>query len=82
MSIVWRLLSRYRRVLILALALLVGLAFQGTRHLWEPDEGRYTAVSQLMLQTGDWLTPRLEEDRPHYTKPPLILADVYGAFRN
>lgn len=56
---------------VLALALAMGLAFQGARHLWEPDEGRYTTVAQLMLETGDWLTPRLDEERPHFTKPPL-----------
>jgi len=29
---------------LLALLVLMAFAFQGTRGLWEPDEGRYTAT--------------------------------------
>jgi len=47
------------------------LAFQGARPLWEPDEGRYVTVSLEMLRTGDWWTPRLHHEIPHYSKPPL-----------
>lgn len=52
---------------------LVALAVvgQGARPLWEPDEGRYTAVAIEMLDTGDWLVPRLHPDVEHLTKPPL-----------
>jgi len=53
-----------------ALALLLGFAFQGTRGLWEPDEGRYAEVAREMLVSGDFLTPRLDL-APHFTKPPL-----------
>ncbi len=56
---------------VLWLAVFVAFAFQGSRHLWDPDEGRYTEVAHQMLDTGDWLVPRLEVDRPHLTKPPL-----------
>ncbi len=59
-----------------AAALLLGLltyafAFQGSRGLWEPDEGRYTAVAVEMLRLGDPLVPMLHHERPHFTKPPL-----------
>jgi 4-amino-4-deoxy-L-arabinose transferase len=47
------------------------LAFQGTRGLWEPDEGRYTGVAMDMLRQGDWLKPELHPEEPHWTKPPL-----------
>ena len=53
-----------------AFALLLGFAFQGTRGLWEPDEGRYAEVAREMLVSGDFLTPRLDLE-PHFTKPPL-----------
>ena len=56
---------------VVALALLLGLAFQGTRGLWEPDEGRYTNVSLQILRTGDWITLYRHHDSFHFTKPPL-----------
>ncbi len=58
-------------------ALLAGLvalafAFQGSRPIFEPDEGRYTDVALEMLRLGDWLHPALNHETPHYTKPPLL----------
>jgi 4-amino-4-deoxy-L-arabinose transferase len=55
---------------LLALVLLA-LAFQGTRGLWSPDEGRYVDVALQMLATGDWIHPRLHHEVAHFTKPPL-----------
>jgi 4-amino-4-deoxy-L-arabinose transferase-like glycosyltransferase len=51
---------------VLALA----LAFQGTRGLWEPDEGRNVNIALGMLESGDWLVPRLN-GAPYLDKPPL-----------
>ena len=42
---------------LLALLVLLAFAFQGTRGIWEPDEGRYTAAGLNMLERGDWLVP-------------------------
>ncbi len=56
--------------LLLALAALL-LVLQGARGLWDPDEGRYSAVAWRMVVTGDWFTPHLSEEVPHFTKPPL-----------
>jgi len=56
---------------VLLLALAVAFAFQGSRALWDPDEGRYTDVADNMVESGDWLVPRLDPERPHFTKPPL-----------
>jgi 4-amino-4-deoxy-L-arabinose transferase len=47
------------------------LALQGARSLWEPDEGRYVNVALEMIASGDWMTPRLHHQVPHYSKPPL-----------
>jgi 4-amino-4-deoxy-L-arabinose transferase len=77
--------ARRARWSVLLLGLLVGLAFQGTRNLWEPDEGRYTNVAHQMVGLGDWLVPHLDPDRPHFTKPPLTywtLAASFSAFGN
>jgi 4-amino-4-deoxy-L-arabinose transferase-like glycosyltransferase len=63
---------RRRPVLaIVALALLLGLAFQGTRGLRDPDEGRYTNVALQILRTGDWVSLHRHSDSLHFTKPPL-----------
>jgi 4-amino-4-deoxy-L-arabinose transferase-like glycosyltransferase len=56
---------------IAILALLLGLAFLGSRGLWDPDEGRYTNVALNMLDSGDWLNPHRNEDVGHWTKPPM-----------
>ena len=65
--------SAHRRgiLAVLLVAILVAFAFQGTRPLWDPDEGRYTDVAHNMVESGDWLVPRLDPERPHFTKPPL-----------
>jgi 4-amino-4-deoxy-L-arabinose transferase-like glycosyltransferase len=58
------------RTALLALVALL-LCLQGARGLYEPDEGRYSAVAWQMVKSGDWFTPRLAPELPHFTKPPL-----------
>lgn len=41
------------------------------RPLAVPDEGRYGELGRWMLQSGDWLTPRLD-GIPLFHKPPLL----------
>jgi 4-amino-4-deoxy-L-arabinose transferase-like glycosyltransferase len=41
------------------------------RPLSHPDEGRYAEIGRWMLQSGDWLTPRLDS-MPFFHKPPLL----------
>ncbi len=72
--------ARHPSWTVLLLGLLVGLAFQGTRHLWEPDEGRYTNVAHEMVALGDWLVPRLDPERPHFTKPPMTYWAIAASF--
>ena len=55
--------------LVLIFALLLLLA--ALRPLAVPDEGRYGEVGRWMLQSGDWLTPRLN-GIPFFHKPPLL----------
>lgn len=59
-----------RRGLVLLLIVLA-LVFQGSRGLWEPDEGFYGAAASEMFDRGDWLVPTLE-GRPFLDKPPLV----------
>jgi 4-amino-4-deoxy-L-arabinose transferase-like glycosyltransferase len=56
---------------LVALLCLMAFAFQGTRGLWEPDEGRYSSGGIHMQQGGDWLVPTVDGEQPHLTKPPL-----------
>ncbi|MPZ18039.1 MAG: hypothetical protein GEV06_09015, partial [Luteitalea sp.] len=43
------------------------------------DEAIYSYAVDRMLETGDWLTPRLSPtDRPHLSKPPLKYWMVAG----
>lgn len=62
---------RYSAVLVFFLALVLALAFQGKRGLWDPDEGRYSNVALQMVDSGDYLVPRRNDEVLHVTKPPL-----------
>ena len=61
-------LARWLIVAAFALALLTGL---GDRGLIEPDEGRYAEIAREMVESGDWLVPRLNGIE-HFQKPPVI----------
>ena len=50
---------------------LVLLLLAALRPLAVPDEGRYGEVGRWMLQSGDWLTPRLN-GIPFFHKPPYL----------
>ncbi len=56
---------------IALLAIVLAFAFLGSRGIWDPDEGRYTNVALNMLDSGDWLNPRRNDEVGHWTKPPL-----------
>ena len=66
-----RFLRRRPALALLALGLLLGLVFQGSRGLWEPDEGRYTNVALQMIHGDDWISLRRNEQALHFTKPPV-----------
>jgi 4-amino-4-deoxy-L-arabinose transferase-like glycosyltransferase len=58
-------------LLVAVIAIVLALGFLGTRGIWDPDEGRYTNVALNMLDSGDWLNPRRNDEVGHWTKPPL-----------
>ena len=47
------------------------LVLAALRPLAVPDEGRYGEIGRWMLQSGDWLTPRLD-GIPFFHKPPYL----------
>jgi len=67
--------------------LLLGLCFVlffglwlGTRALWSPDEGRYAEIPREMVESGDFITPRLNGVK-YLEKPPLVYWLVAGSIR-
>jgi 4-amino-4-deoxy-L-arabinose transferase-like glycosyltransferase len=59
------------RWVTVALVGFLALAFQGSRGLWEPDEGFYSNAALEMLERGEWAVPRLNGE-PFLDKPPLV----------
>jgi 4-amino-4-deoxy-L-arabinose transferase-like glycosyltransferase len=57
-------------VLFWLIVAVVWLATLGQRALLHPDEGRYAVLSLGMLQSGDWITPRLNGIL-YFEKPAL-----------
>ncbi len=59
-------------LILIALACIVlYLGFHWLRPLANPDEGRYSEIPYEMVQSGDWVTPRLN-GVPYFYKPPLF----------
>ncbi len=63
--------ERQKTWLSLTLLWALLLALAALRPLAVPDEGRYGEVGRWMLQSGDWLTPRLD-GIPFFHKPPYL----------
>lgn len=64
-------LDRLALPLVVTATVVLAFGLQGARGIWEPDEGRYSAVAMEMLRTGDLVHPSLSHEMPHYTKPPV-----------
>ncbi len=63
--------TRSAAAAVLLLLLLLAFGFQGSRGIWDPDEGFYSNITLGMLGSGDWLIPRLNGE-PFLDKPPLV----------
>lgn len=73
---------RSNKVFFIIIALWLGIA-ASIRQLAIPDEGRYGDITRWMVESGDWLTPRID-GVPFFHKPPLLhwlgggLMEVFG----
>jgi 4-amino-4-deoxy-L-arabinose transferase len=67
--------------LLFLAALAFAMIFQGSRGIWEPDEGRYTDISVQMLRTGEFLQPAYNDEFGHFAKPPLAYWAIAGGIR-
>ena len=70
-----------RTAALLIALLFFSLAFQGSRGLWDPDEGRYTDVALEMISLDDWIEPHLHWETHHWTKPPLTYWAIAGSLQ-
>jgi len=62
------------KIQLLLLTTLAGVLFLvnlGGYDLWPPDEPRFAQVAREMMQTGDYLVPRVN-GLPYKEKPPLL----------
>lgn len=66
-------------IFLIIIGLVLFFSFLGLRGLCEPDEGRYAEISREMINSGDWLTPRLNHIK-HFHKPPLVYWFVSSSF--
>lgn len=66
---------------IVALGILLGFAFQGSRGLWGPDEGRYVDAALQMMDSGNYLVPAYSPAELNFSKPPLTYWVIAGSMR-
>ena len=70
--------SKVSMILVLALAAVIYFAGLSGYPLLDPDEGRYAEIPREMLESGDFITPRLNYVK-YFEKPPLFYWSVAGS---
>ena len=68
-------------LVLLVLLLCLSFLFQGTRAIWQPDEGYYVGTAVTMLAKNSISIPYLGEDEIFLDKPPLIYWGIIGGIK-
>ena len=68
-----------RWLTLLALCLVVLFVGLDARALWNQDEGMHAVTSKVMVESGDWITPRFNGEN-FYDKPVLFTWMVAASF--
>ena len=76
----WGLFVAATAVLTLCLMIL-GFLFQGSRGIWQPDEGYYTGTAVTMLSKGSLFIPYLGEDEIFLDKPPMVYWGIIAGLK-
>jgi 4-amino-4-deoxy-L-arabinose transferase-like glycosyltransferase len=70
-------------VLLVIVILALAFVFQGSRGIWQPDEGYYVGTAVTMIKNGDFLVPRISQGI-FLEKPPMLYwgiiagLDIFG----
>lgn len=62
--------QRFHFVCVAMISGIIWFSLLGYRDLFDPDEGRYAQIPAAMVNSGDWLTPRLNGVK-YFEKPAL-----------
>ncbi|MCA9423648.1 MAG: phospholipid carrier-dependent glycosyltransferase, partial [Candidatus Omnitrophica bacterium] len=69
-----------RWVMLGGFLIVLAFSFQGSRGIWEPDEGYYAEPAKSMISTGDWIVPQ-NNLRPFIEKPPIVFWGIVAGIK-
>lgn len=67
-------------ILLTAAVLILAFAFQGSRGIWQPDEGYYVGTAVTMIKDHSFLIPKLGEEI-FLEKPPMLYWGIIAAIK-
>ena len=67
-------------VLLVIVILALAFVFQGSRGIWQPDEGYYVGTAVTMIKNGDFLVPRIGEEI-FLEKPPMLYWGIIAGIK-
>jgi 4-amino-4-deoxy-L-arabinose transferase-like glycosyltransferase len=70
--------ARWQVIVLLGVAGVIYFTGLGGYDLWPPDEPRFAEVAREMMQSGDYLSPRVNAE-PYREKPPLLFWSIAAA---